>query len=415
MSRTGGRIAASVVALGVLGAVAMGLSNARTYEVSAVLPASDPLLIKGAPVYIDGFEVGQVAEIRPERNQAVVKVALDRDKAPLHAGANFFVQWKALVGERMLMIKDGPAGNAEVPDGGMIKGDFPKPTEVADILAALDPRTRKDLASLINRLNGTFEGSEADLNQTLRAAGPSLEAIGEVLRGIGTDGPAIEALVNDLNKMMNTLDKRGGDLSAIVNELSNSARTTAAHRDDLREALRKMPGTLNTARGTLDKVPGVTDKTLPLLKDLDPATARLADVAADMAPLMQDLRPMVDDLKPALRSAAELLDHTPGLLDSMDRTVPDITKLADGYTPALDFLRPYTPNVVHFLTTWGSANQGYDANGHYFRILAKMGTSSLGVMPKDTTPPGVKQLLEPKPWDGEKASGNNDADNKGVR
>lgn len=408
------RAAAGLLALLVVAGVVVAVTNAADYRYSAVFPASDPLLIEGSPLYIDGFDAGSIEEIRPEGGKAVVTVAVKREFAPLHAGAFFHVQWKALVGERLLLIEDGPRENVEIPDGGMVEGKFPKPTEVADVLAALDPATRESLSSLVNGLDATFEGSERDFNQTVRTAGPTLAAVGEVLRGIGTDGPAIDALVTDLNAMMATIAGREDDFARVVQELSTSSQATAGVREQLRGTLQRLPGTLDTARTTLDRIPGVTAETLPLLDDLESATAKLPGVSEQIAPLLTDLRPMVAELKPTLEAASVLLDRTPRLLDSLHTTVPGISAAASAFTPALDSLRPYTPDAVGFLVTWGSAGQNHDANGKYMRIFGQEGTTSTDFNP-GIVPPGIVPETAPPPGTADDTSGNTDAGGEGMR
>lgn len=400
------KISAGVVALLVVAGVVLALTDAGTYRVSAVLPAGNPNLIPGSPLYIDGFEAGTIESIRPENDHAVLTLTVDRDLAPLHAGAFLHVQWKATVGERLLFVQDGPREHAEIPNGGMLQGDFPKPTEVADVLAALDEPTRNRLSSLVGTLQNTVGGHEQDLNATVRTAGPALAAVGSVLRGIGTDGPAITSLVTDLNGTVDTLAKRQQDLSSVVQELSTSAKATAGRREQLRAALTKLPGTLRTAQGTLGKVPGTTDQAMPLLADLEPATAKLPGVADQLAPLLADLRPLVADLKPTLESASALLDRTPALLDSAHGTLPALSDTAGAYSPVLQSLRPYTPEVVGFLNTWGSAGQNYDANGRYMRIFAQEGTTTPVVYPPGVTPPGIVPETAPPPGAADDTSGN---------
>lgn len=401
--------AAAVVALLIVAGVVVAVGGVEPYRVTAVLPAGNPNLIPGAPIYVDGFEAGKIESIRPEEGHAVVEIAIDDDLAPLHAGAFLHVQWKAVVGERLLFVEDGPVTNAEIPSGGMVEGDFPKPTEVADVLAALDEPTRERLTSLVGTLQNTVTGHEQDLNATVQTAGPALAAVGSVLRGIGTDGPAIKNLVTDLNGTVDTLARRQQDLGAVIDELSTSARATAGEREQLRTALAKLPPTLRTAQGTLGKVPGVTDEALPLLEDLRPATEKLPGVSQELAPLLADLRPLVADLKPTLEAASALLDRTPGLLDSSNRSLPGLAELAGGYAPVLETLRPYTPEVTGFLTTWGSAGQNYDANGRYMRIFAQAGTATPTVYPPGVTPPGIVPEVAPAPGQADDTSGNGDS------
>jgi phospholipid/cholesterol/gamma-HCH transport system substrate-binding protein len=41
--------------------------------------------------------------------------------------------------------------------------------------------------------------------------------------------------------------------------------------------------------------------------------------------------------------------------------------------PVVDFFRPYTPELVGWLRSFGQASANYDANGHYTRTLADFG------------------------------------------
>ena len=408
MSGVFSKLAAGAVALLVVAGIVVASGATEPYTVTAVLPAGNPNLIPDAPIYVDGFEAGRIESIRPEGGHALVEISVDSDLAPLHAGAFLHVQWKAVVGERLLFVEDGPKNYAEIPSGGMVQGDFPKPTEVADVLAALDEPTRARLTNLVGTLQNTVTGHEQDLNATVQTAGPALAAVGSVLRGIGTDGPAIKKLVSDLNGTVDTLAKRQQDVGAVIDELSTSAKATAAQREQLRAALAKLPPTLRTAQGTLGKVPGVTDEALPLLEDLRPATEKLPGVSEQLAPLLKDLRPLVADLKPTLEAASTLLDRTPGLLDSADRSLPGLAELAGGYAPVLESLRPYTPEVTGFLTTWGSAGQNYDANGRYMRIFAQGGTTTPLIYPPGVTPPGIVPETAPAPGQADDTSGNGD-------
>ena len=75
--------------------------------------------------------------------------------------------------------------------------------------------------------------------------------------------------------------------------------------------------------------------------------------------------------------------------------------LPDGWT-----LRPYTPEVVGFVNTWGSAGQNYDSNGHYMRILAGTGLAAPVIYPPGVTPPGFTRTDKPAPGSANDTAGN---------
>lgn len=398
-----------VLVVGLIAGVAAGVVwlcsglFANDYTVRVVLPASNPNLHEGMPFYMNGFKAGEVEEIRPQNNRAMLTLSLPEERAPLHSGAAVRVAWKSVFGERLLHVVDGAESNPPIPDGGSMRGEFPRPTEVGDVLAAFDPQTRDALSSLVGRLDDTVHGKERQLNRTLISAGPALGAIGEVLRGVGADGPAINGLVRDLNQLMATIQRRNPDVEQSVQSLSRATAAVAGERERLRAGLQRLPGTLERARSTLARVPAATERTLPLLDDLRAATSRLPSVSTKLAPLLGDLRPLVAELKPTLQATSLLLDKTPPLLDTAHATLPGLTSAARGYLPALDSLRPYTPEAVGWLTTWGSAAQNYDANGRYARILFQQGGTSFNANP-GILPPGVDRDERPDPGEADDVS-----------
>ena len=371
------------------------LSFDSTYRVHVLL-GSAANVVEGGSVLVSGVEEGEVTQIGVQDGKATLELELDRDVAPLHDGAKVTVDWKALLGERRISIADGPASNATIPDGGMVRGVQQKPMELDEIINALDKPTRRHLTSFFGRLDQTLHGSQPDVRSTLRTIGPALNSLGELLRAAGTDGPAIENLVRRLNDMMSTLAQRGDAVRAVIEDLSDLTRQTVGQRRQLSVALRALPPTLDQATTTLASVPGTVDDVSPLLRDLRPATRRLPRVATNLRPVLTDLRPMVGELKPTLAALHTLLGTTPGLLDRSHAVLPAADHALTYAQPALRFLRPYTPELAGWLTTWGSAGGNYDSNGHYWRMHVQGGATSLNANP-GVLPPGVRKDPYPPP------------------
>ena len=367
----------------------------NTYTVKVALPSATNI-VNGATVQLNGFEVGSVSKIEAQENQAILELKIDRDYAPLHEGAVVLVPFKALLGERVVDITNGPSTNAAIPNHGLIVGQMPKPTEFDQILNTLDRPTLDHLKSLVNGLDDTVKGHEGDVNATLQASGPALQALGGVLDAIGTDGPAIRALVTRLNELTGTVAGHQNDVRTVVTQLTRLTSLAASRQQQLRDSLSALPPTLETAKSTLDKVPPVAHEVVPLLHDLDPATEKLESVAGNLHPLLKDLRPALHDLRPTIKALDELFDNTPGLFDSYNDTAPELTKALDNLSEPLDFLRPYTPEAIGWLSNWDSAFGNYDSNGHFARIFVQGGSTSLMGNP-GIVPPGVRVTPYPLP------------------
>ncbi|MBA0126501.1 MCE family protein [Haloechinothrix sp. YIM 98757] len=386
---------AGVVAVAAAAGTAAVAAGDDGYEVDVVLPSATNL-IPGGDVLVEGHEAGTIADITPDEGQARVSLAMDEEFAPLHSGAVATVEWRAVLGERRVAIEDGPDDGAEIPSGGMLEGAMPQPMEIDQVLAALDEPTRQRVNDLLHSLQGTLDDNEAPLNDTLRSSGPALEALGEVLRGLGTDGPAIEQLAIRLEELTGTLAQREGQVTDIVDGLSAMSEDVAAQQEELGTSLDRLPGTLRQARSTLERLPGTVDETVPLLEDLEPATSRLPGVAEKLRPVLRDLRPLAGELGPTLDSAEVLLQDTPGLLDSAGAVLPRATSAVSDVQPALEFLRPYTPELAGLVSNWNSALGNYNEQGRFGRIQATFGTPSANVNPGAELP-GMSVNERPRP------------------
>lgn len=377
------------------GALFVGYSTTRDYKVRAVLPNAGNLFVGGS-VMVDGYEAGSITSIEVEDGRALVEMSLDDEFAPLHDGARVEVVWKAALGERLLRVVDGPREHQELAEGALLTGVQTEPVELDAVLSTLDAPTRERVASLVTRLRGTLADREAAVNASLRTGGPALRELGAVLRELNTDGAAIRQIVEQFDQTMRVVGQRDESLEQVITSLAGMAESVAAQDEELGATLGRLPAVLQHATDTLGRVPGTVDETLPMLEELAPATDHLQPVAKSLRPLLQDLRPTVAQLRPTLDALSRMLGITPGLLEGSIATIPDADDAMTGVTPALDFLRPYTPEIAGWGTNWGSAAGNYDNNGHYtrFHILAGLesaiGTTSL-------PGPGVTQNLTPAP------------------
>jgi len=202
--------------------------------------------------------------------------------------------------------------------------------------------------------------------------------------------------VSDLQSVTGVLAGRDDELGRTVAHLSSLLREVAAQQRYVSAALAEAPETVATASRLFDRIPSAVDATLPLLKELEPATRQLPAVARQLNPVLRDLRPTVDALRPTLSSLQSLLRYSPGLLDGAHATLPEVDNALEAARPALSFLRPYTPEIIGFVTNWTSLFSGKNASGHYGRALITASASAANLNP-GILPPGLEQDPAPAP------------------
>jgi phospholipid/cholesterol/gamma-HCH transport system substrate-binding protein len=387
----------AVIVLLLVGGLALA-SHLRTYRVQILMPTATGV-IAGDKVLMKGQQVGSIDSVEVHENRdALVTVDLDSSVAPLHQGSDAEIVWEAVLLERAVQIDPGPVQAPELPSGSRILSHH-ESVELDDVLSALDPATLKNVDGMVQQLQGTLAGREKQTSATLQTAGPAVDALGQVLQGVGSDGPALRQLVTQLHQVTSTLSQRQGQLSGVVKDLGPLTSTLAAQQRQLGQSVSQLPSTLSQAKTTLDKVPDAVDQTVPLLNDLQPATRKLPATAAALNPVLTNLKPVVHQLGPVLRDARSLLGTTPDLLDNAHAVLPPATKAVDSLRTPVAFLRPYIPEATGWLANWTGVfgNQTADG-GNYGRALITEGASSLNDNP-GVVPPGLKVNAAPAPGD----------------
>lgn len=382
-----------------VGAVVVALLAARgvgsdPYRLTLLMPAADGSFV-GAEVLIDGQPVGEVTGLDVRDGQAAVEVEVDDDHAPLPAGTTARVKWESVLGARVIELTPGDSANADLPSGHLLV-DNVEAVELDDLVAMLDAPAREDLQGLITELDAALAGQESNLNETLRAAGPTFQALGEVTRSIGEDGPAIRRIVTQLHRVAQTVAARDGELSGSVEQLTELTQAIASEQSELSTMLSQLPGTLDTATTTLANVEGPVESARTLLRDVRPTTARLPSLSHDLRPVLAAARPALQDLPPTLADADQLLRRTPRLAVALNDLLPTVDDTLEQVNPMVRFLRPYTPELVGWLTNWTSLFGSQNASGNYARALITASASSLDdVLP--SVPPGQAQDPRPDP------------------
>jgi len=384
----------AVLAVGATGLFTAWRLSGPAYTLQLVMPTADQAFVGGA-VTIDGERAGKVRGLKVRDGQAVVTVEVDDKFAPLHAGTVARINWESLLGARIVDLVPGPKSNPAIPSGHLVT-DAVERVELDDVMAMLDAPTRKKVSDLLASLQQTTNGSESDINTTLREAGPAVEALGGVLRGIGSDGPAIKSLVRELASVTDTVAARRDRLASSIRSLDALTSRVGQERTALQKTLSQLPSTLDTATQTLGDVPGPVDRTRTLLRDLRPFADRLPNMAANLSPVLTDLRAAAADLGPTLDGAAQLLTITPGLFDVAHQTFPDISATLKQAGPMIAFLRPYTPELIGWLSNWTSVFASQNGAGNYARALITVSASSLTANP-GVALPGLSQAVSPAP------------------
>lgn len=385
-------VAIAVIALVVvLGTKVLG---DKPYSLTLLMPAADQTFV-GGKVLINGRQVGTITDIGVRERQAQVSIEIDDEFAPLPAGTKARVKWESVLGARIIELDPGKKSNPALRSGHLLTNNV-EGVELDDLLAMLDAPTRKKVQALLAQTDRTLAGREADLNATLKTAGPTIQALGAVLRAVGEDGPAIKQLVTQLHGVASTVAGRNTRLASSISNLNALTAAVSTRQSELSALLEKLPGTIGQATTTLDSAEDPVQAARALLRDLQPSTAQLPAISRDLKPVLAGARPALEDLTPTLADADALLKRTPALLTGVRDLLPDLDDTLVQANPMVSFLRPYTPELAGWLSNWVGIFGSQNATGNYARALITASASSLDdVLPG--VPPGMGQSPRPEP------------------
>ncbi|MFE8944595.1 MCE family protein [Streptomyces sp. NPDC007856] len=208
----------------------------------------------GDDIRVAGVRVGQVEGIRiKDRTLAEVTFTVTADR-PLFAGTHAVVRYRNLVGQRYIALTEGTGGSGRLRPGGTIPLSRTQPALDLNALlngfkplfAALSP---SDVNQLATEIVQTLQGEGGTVNSLLAHTASLTTTLADRDQLIGS-------VIDNLNTVLKTLDKRGSRFSDLLTQLRRVVSGLSADRKPIGESL--------------VSIGDLTDATAGLLKDARP-------------------------------------------------------------------------------------------------------------------------------------------------
>jgi phospholipid/cholesterol/gamma-HCH transport system substrate-binding protein len=346
---------AALAAMALVG-IAVGayiLSNQRlrfpwedTYRVGVELSTAQAITPgQGQVVAVAGVSVGEVASVELREGRAVVMLDIDRNRLPsVHADAEALVRPKTGLQDMAIQLDPGSPSERRLREGEVLPVAVTRPNvNLDELLAALDGDARDYLRILVGAGARGLNGQSERLKAIFRAGAPTLRRTRAVAGALAGRQRQLRRLVHNLRLLSGAAADKDRDLMALVDGADATLATIGRHDAELRESLRRLPGTLAATRSALASARpfarrlGPTLEALtptardlaaalprvdPLLRDATPAAARIGTLTREALPVARALGPALDDLRqvtPRLSEAFSVLNrvvnelgHNPG-------------------------------------------------------------------------------------------------------
>ncbi|HEY4278401.1 MAG TPA: MlaD family protein [Conexibacter sp.] len=372
----GAALGALVIVAVVVAVVLLGGGGGEQYQ---MIFQTGGQLVKGNDVQVGGRRIGSVDDIKlTNDNLAQITITVNKPYAPLHEGTKAIIRLSSLssVANRYIELTPGPNNAPTLPAGSTLGVDnTTAPVDIDQLFNTLDPRTRRGLQDVIQGSATQYAGKERQVSEAAKYFSPTLSSTTRLVREITRDDATLRDAIISTSQVMGAVSQRRDQLGQLLGSLSTMMSAIASQNSGLASALDQLPSTLRVIDSTFRDLRSTFDDLDPLVQASKPATVNLARFFSDFRPLVDEALPTFTDLSTFVSSPGADNDLT----DIM-RKLPTLQKVGSPAfqhsvdamrqgQPVVDFLRPYTPDLVGWLQTFGQASANYDANGHYIRAL----------------------------------------------
>jgi len=336
-------------------------------------------LVKGDEVQVGGRPIGTVDDIDlTDDNQARVTIKVDDEYTPLRKGTTALIRQTSLSGvaNRYIQLTMAPDNAPALEDGATIGAEHTTtPVDLDQLFDTLDEPTREALQEVIQGTATQYAGKGAEANEAAEYFNPALSTSRKLVNELTRDQQTLSDFLANGAQVTQALSQRSGDLTGLVSHANAAAAAIARERRALSEDLQLLPVTLRRANTTFVNLRATLDDLDVLVEESKPATKDLAPFFRALRPLVREARPTIADLRNLVNrpgsdnDLTELLRKAPSLARNARTSFRSQRAALRDSTPILEFIRPYTPELVGFLRDFGQGAANYDANGHYARIM----------------------------------------------
>lgn len=224
----------TVLATTLLAATIVNISFTPEHTYRAVF-SDVTSLEEGDDIRVAGVRVGEVEDIRiKDRTRAEVSFTVTEDR-PLFTGTRAVIRYRSLVGQRYVALTEGTGASTPLRPGGEIPLSRTQPAlDLNTLLAGFKPLfaalSPQDVNQLADEIIKTLQGEGGTVDSLLAHTASLTSTLADRDRLIGS-------VIDNLNEVLTTLDKRGTRFSSLLKQLQRLVSGLSADRKPIGESL----------------------------------------------------------------------------------------------------------------------------------------------------------------------------------
>jgi phospholipid/cholesterol/gamma-HCH transport system substrate-binding protein len=294
-----------------------------------------------------------------------------------------------------------------MPEGGTIPvGQTTVPVDSDEVLGALDADTRTWFSSLITDLNEGTTGRGEDIKRLLQNLGPTSVQFRQIGDLLAARRVALAHIVHNLGTVTKAISVKDGQLQTVVRAGDRAVGALASQDVALREAISRLPGTLQQTRATLADSTTLANALGPTATALVPVARRLPSTLKNSQTLFQGAALLPLNKIPAFVNAViPLAKQLSPVESNLNAELPPLVssfKVLGAVTNETAYVPGHgNPGFLYWLAWFAHNADSFlstrDVNGGAWRGLSLLScsdlTGSLGALLTQVFGPSLSSLL----------------------
>ncbi|MGH2898261.1 MAG: MlaD family protein, partial [Solirubrobacteraceae bacterium] len=243
-----------IAAVAVAVVLVLLLAGGGAYSVKADFVSASQV-VKGNAVKVAGSPVGSVGDIvLTDDGKARITLKIDADGYhPLRRGTRAIIRQTSLSGvaNRYVDLQLGPAGGAEIADGGTLPTESTAAAvDLDQIFDTFDPPARAGVQKSVAFLRDFQAGNEEQANAALRYLNPALSSSARLFAELDRNTPDFERFIVQTSRLVTDVSARDGVLADLTRNLATTTAALTSNGEALGESIGLLPDVLRKSNST---------------------------------------------------------------------------------------------------------------------------------------------------------------------
>jgi virulence factor Mce-like protein len=355
------------------------------------------VLSEQSDVRISGVDVGHVVALKLNKHGSTdATIEMNSKYAPIRTNTQAILRVKTLLGETYVqLIPHGRIG-PKLPDNGHLADANVLPTvTLDDILAALDPQTRRYFRVWQQSVAVGIAGRGEQINSDFAELEPFVEHTNKLLNVVASQEGALRQVIKNTGVVFTALASRDHQLESMIVHGERTFHAAAEASQAWAQTFRELPAFERNSEAALKATDKFAVVANPYFEEFQETERQLASLLQAAKPFTPQFNTFLTDLGP-LTAAAKV--GLPQVKTTLDLTVPILENLPPvlhNFDPFLQFTGEYVPEVQAFFANLTAASQASLKNGnipegpvyqsspklHYLTTMSVLGPESLSAYP----------------------------------